>query len=304
MTVKGIYKDQRGFAMIEAAVIIPVLLAILFATIEFGRYFMLEYAAQRSVGAAASYLQTVSPNVSESDAKNINTKLPSIIDKAGFGMAGSGNACAIASASEPVIDCVKSGANRKYLAGRFDASVKANQSYWVRIATAVPYKTITGIEGIAGFKFPSLIVAQSDIQIAPATPTPPSASCTSSQYVSFDKDKNEFTCNFPEAKGNCKWVNASNLDNNTWPSPEPIGACRFTVPNVTNDFVWHGFVFRNGGNASGKGSGGTACGVFTKYGADDSSWKDINGAYSVMQEGTGKMMNGTDDTGFEYMVCD
>ena len=90
--MKKFFQDERGM-IIEAVFLIPLMLVTTFAVIEFGWYFMREYAAQRVVNSIASYVQTVSPNVTMVDAGIINTNIKALVNSDGFGFIPENRVC-------------------------------------------------------------------------------------------------------------------------------------------------------------------------------------------------------------------
>ena len=176
------------------AIILPILLAMVFATIEFGNYFISWAIAQRAVSSITSYVQTASPNSTAPDAVAIDNQLTNVVTGSQFGLVNLlGNVCVQPSFVQPAVG---SSVCNGFRAGRADIGAGVNQTYWVRVRVSVPYKPLTAIVSLTGITFPTAIVAQSDVQIGTAPPSAPAggASCTASQYLSYDATTNALTC--------------------------------------------------------------------------------------------------------------
>jgi Flp pilus assembly protein TadG len=62
---------QRGVALVEFALILPLLLVLTFTTTEFGRALYEYQSVTKSVRAAARYLSTQSPGTHQAEAANL-----------------------------------------------------------------------------------------------------------------------------------------------------------------------------------------------------------------------------------------
>ena len=203
-------QDKLGAVAIEFSIIMPLLVVFTFAIIEFGNYYIKELAAQRAVSTVASYIQNVYPNATMADAQKINNDLSLMVGNLGSGLIPQenlqdpsefcGKAFATDTQAKSYVVCTI-GAGFKV--GRYDADpsgtfVNSKTKYSVSIVASFPYFPITGIESIAGFKMPHEIVSRAVITMAATTPSLPSASCTETQYITYDSTNNSFVCNaFP-----------------------------------------------------------------------------------------------------------
>ena len=79
-------KDKRGVAIIEMAIILPLLLVVMFAVLEFGNYYLRELIAQRAVSTVSSYIQTAYPNdFSAGSAATIDNAVANLAPTLGSG---------------------------------------------------------------------------------------------------------------------------------------------------------------------------------------------------------------------------
>jgi len=56
-----IWKDEEGSALLEAAIVIPVLFSLVFGTLEFSFYFFQQHLVATGVRDAARYLARTDP---------------------------------------------------------------------------------------------------------------------------------------------------------------------------------------------------------------------------------------------------
>lgn len=68
------YRQNRGFGMIEAAILLPMFLMITFGVIEFGNMYMARYQARDVANSVGDYLQG-NPSASSNDLKTFVTNL-------------------------------------------------------------------------------------------------------------------------------------------------------------------------------------------------------------------------------------
>jgi len=68
------YRQNRGFGMIEAAILLPLFLIITFGVMEFGNMYMARYAARDVASSVGDYLQG-NPSASSADLQNFVTNL-------------------------------------------------------------------------------------------------------------------------------------------------------------------------------------------------------------------------------------
>jgi len=208
------FTETSGVVAIEFALLVPILLGLALAIVEFANYFIIEFAAQRAVSSAAGYIQTVYPNSTMTDAQKINFDLHNMAGNFGSGIINpvflqDGNKfCGQAFATDTQAN--KFGGcptNQNFKVGRYDADpsgvfVNNKTNYYASIVLTIPYSTITGVESLAGFKMPKIISARTIINISAALPNMPSASCTANQYLTYSADKNSLICNdLPQSTG-------------------------------------------------------------------------------------------------------
>lgn len=250
-----IFKDNKGVGMIETAVLLPILLAIIFAGIEFGFYFSNRSVMLNAVGVVASTVQTASPNVSGSDATSLNTTLTNLAYKSGsnpglgYGTIefNSGNFCGKAFATQAAAQSFVDGTNPcssspGFLIGRADAGVAADVSYYVGFVSRVSYNSFTPMSGVSGVVMPNNVVSKLVAYVSPSfgggggsgLPT----GCLDGQVVKLSGGS--WTCGADNTGGGGGGV-----------SP-PTGTCT----GSSNALQWNGSSFSCGVISGGGGGGG------------------------------------------------
>jgi|GEM_PF-3759039 len=195
MKLSKLFKDNKGVAIIEMALILPLLLVIVFATIEFGNYFVRWAIVQRAATSASSYIQNEFPNSSQSDADRINPGVMGIVGQMGYGIVQGLNVCGVTGGAT-IASCPASSV----FVARFNAGVAPTTPYNVRLLVSTPYATLTGISSLAGFQFPTVINATSFFTVTPGTPDVPRdssgnpTSCTTNQFITYNATNNSYVC--------------------------------------------------------------------------------------------------------------
>ena len=276
-------KNTRGVAIIEMAIILPILLVVVFAVLEFGNYYMREFIAQRALSNVVSYVQTAYPNSSAQDDANINAAVANLLPSLGGGListtdmnnslcawaANSGNLAAVETQVWTSGICGPSA----YHLGRGYApyGLAPTMTYWVAFSIIVPYHPLTALPTLAGLTMPTMIRASTAAQIAPATPTPPTATCTSGQQLNYaqnattDATGNAVPANsyYCDISSSIDFTHPTGYSNSTTPIPYKV-----CIPaSVAISICGHCDVYRNGdgtwSNSHGVcGSGWVGCSMY------------------------------------------
>ncbi len=198
-TKQSFLKNNRGVAIIEMAVLLPIMLAVVFATIEFGYYFVKSAIAQRAAGLAAAYVQTAYPN-SSGDAATINGHVQSIVQSTGLGMFKNLKICGSTISGVQSAPC---GNNPRV--ARANAGVLPQEEYPVQILVWDTYVPVTGktFTSLTGVTLPQYITASANIIVPPETPNAPPNSCKADEKVVYDDGaQNRYKC-VPVYNGQC-----------------------------------------------------------------------------------------------------
>lgn len=175
MLTKKLACNNKGVGMIETAILLPILLAIIFAGIEFGFYFSNRSVMQNAVGAVASTIQTYSPNVTNSEATSLNNTLHGL-----YGVLGSGsvefkntNFCGKAFSTESDAKDFVNGnpcasGSPGFKVGRANAGVTSDQPYYVGLVASVGYNAFTPMSGLSGVVMPDNVVSKLVIYVSPS----------------------------------------------------------------------------------------------------------------------------------------
>lgn len=180
MQIRQLIKDDVGFGIIEAAVLLPILLIIVFASIDFGRYFSNQAIAQRAISVVTNNIQTTSPNSTAADAAIINTNLNNLISSLGLGISKFtiANLCGKAFATQGPAQSFVNGdnpcaASQGFAVGRADINITPQRSYYVGVVATIPFTSI-GLGAISALKMPKQITAKAIVLVPPAmAATPP-----------------------------------------------------------------------------------------------------------------------------------
>ncbi len=168
-------RNNSGVGMIEAAVILPILLAIVFAGIEFGFYFSKQSVTQNAVGVVAATVQTYSPNVTASDATNLNANLQNLYTSLGSGSItfAANNFCGKAFPTQTAAQSFIDGADpcagsTGFHVGRDDAGVTAGDPYYVGFVSRISYNSFTPMSALSGIVMPSHVVSKLVVYVSPS----------------------------------------------------------------------------------------------------------------------------------------
>lgn len=180
MQIRQLIKDDVGFGIIEAAVLLPILLIIVFASIDFGRYFSNQAIAQRAISVVTNNIQTTSPNSTAADAAIINTNLNNLISSLGLGISKftTANLCGKAFATQGPAQNFVNGdnpcaASQGFAVGRADINITPQRSYYVGVVATIPFTSV-GLGAISALKMPKQITAKAIVLVPPAmAATPP-----------------------------------------------------------------------------------------------------------------------------------
>ena len=200
-------KNNKGVAIIEMAIILPVLLVLTFATIEFGNYFIRQMLVQRAVSTVATYVQTAYPNVTIADGTRINNEVKQLLSGLGGGfisetdiqrMTGwAYNETNVDVGNAALTDFLKNGGITAG-GGNFGRSVvgygNSEKTYFQVIRIGIPYDTLTSLPSLAGFNMPETIRAGVMVTIAPPQATSPTKSCADGEVVTYDAATNTYSC--------------------------------------------------------------------------------------------------------------
>lgn len=218
------FSDKNGFGVIEASILMPIMIVIVFGVIEFGNYYMKQFSAQRAVSIMSNMIQTydnkgVYPASCNQGtcAGTLRTEFGGLLRNGSldvFSTQISNNTCyqrflnsASAKAYVDATTSVSGGCSQDLNRAGWDVSRVGYSSpsplpdttpYYVGLVVKVPYQPITALPSLAGITFPDRITASAVVSVSSNTPSSPTGTCTPSQYVTYDSATNSFTCsNFP-----------------------------------------------------------------------------------------------------------
>ena len=160
------YRQNRGFGMIEAAILLPLFLMITFGVMEFGNMYMNRYQVHDVAGAVADYLQA-NPGATMDTP---NGGLTTFVENLGVGLKNttSGGENQISSKikiksatsimTEAQFNALCSGGNIQNWGNPhlLDADVTNDQNpYYIHVCYPYTYNNITPLSGLSGGALPA-----------------------------------------------------------------------------------------------------------------------------------------------------
>lgn len=213
--LKRMANRNQGVAAIEVAILLPILLVIVFAVIEFGNYYMMSYTVSKAESRINTYLTTI-PNPKNSSCGDagkfycqgeLNREIMDVVNNVGLGVATFDIRNHICAQSFPAYNY-----NAARIFAQNSAAAKACDSYsdhitdtrvdlpwatdsapyYIGYAITVPYATVTGLSSFAGFDMPTDIVASGVVTVPPTDSPAPTTACGPFQYVTWNGSA--YTC--------------------------------------------------------------------------------------------------------------